>query len=135
VAWPTNKRLLKVSTEYAKQRSQFGNPIATYQAIQWKLADMATDLFAAENMVYKTAWMRDHGLDTRKEAAMTRLFCTEMVNRAADEAIQIHGGAGCLKETNLERVYRAVRILTILEGTSEMQRLTIARGVLKQQQW
>jgi acyl-CoA dehydrogenase len=129
------RRLLKVSAEYAKQRSQFGNPIATYQAVQFKLADMATELFAAENMIYRTAWMRDQGMDIRKEAACTKLYCSEMVNRAAYEAIQIHGGAGCLQETNVERVYRAVRVLTILEGTSEMQRLTIARRLLKEERW
>jgi alkylation response protein AidB-like acyl-CoA dehydrogenase len=131
----TARRLLKMSAEYAKQRSQFGNAIATYQAIQFKLADMATELFAAENMVYRTAWMRDQGMDIRKEAAMTKLYCSEMVNRAAYEAIQIHGGAGCLRETNVERVYRAVRVLTIIEGTSEMQRLTIARRLLKEERW
>jgi alkylation response protein AidB-like acyl-CoA dehydrogenase len=129
------RRLLKMSAEYAKQRSQFGNPIATYQAIQCKLADMATELFAGENMVCRTAWMRDQGMDIRKEAAITKLYCSEMVNRAAYEAIQIHGGVGCLRETNVERVYRAVRILTILEGTSEMQRLTIARRLLKEERW
>ncbi len=129
------RRLLRMSAEYAKQRSQFGNSIATYQAIQFKLADMATELFAAENMVHRTAWMRDQGMDIRKEAAMTKLYCSEMVNRAAYEAIQIHGGAGCLRETNLERVYRAVRPFTIVEGTSEMQRLTIARRLLKEERW
>jgi acyl-CoA dehydrogenase len=127
------RRLLKMSAEYAKQRSQFGSPIATYQAIQFKLADMATELFAGENMVYRTAWMRDQGMDIRKEAAMTKLYCSEMVNRAAYEAIQIHGGVGCLRETNVERVYRAVRPFTIVEGTSEMQRLTIARRLLKEE--
>jgi alkylation response protein AidB-like acyl-CoA dehydrogenase len=129
------RRLLKMSAEYAKQRSQFGNPIATYQAIQFKLADMATELFAAENMVCRTAWMRDQGMDIRKEAAITKLYCSEMVNRAAYEAIQIHGGVGCLQETNVERVYRAARVFTILEGTSEMQRLTIARRLLKEERW
>jgi acyl-CoA dehydrogenase len=125
------RRLLAMSADYAKQRRQFGNPIAAYQAIQCKLADIATALFAAEGMVYRTASMRDRGLDIRKEAAMTKLYSTEMVNRAAYEAIQIHGGIGCLKETNVERVYRMVRIFTILEGTSEMQRLTIASRLLK----
>jgi alkylation response protein AidB-like acyl-CoA dehydrogenase len=129
------RRLLKMSAQYAKQRTQFGSPIATYQAIQCKLADMATELFAAENMVCRAAWMRDQGMDIRKEAAMTKLYCSEMVNRAAYEAIQIHGGVGCLQETNVERVYRAVRVLTILEGTSEMQRLTIARRLLKEERW
>ena len=129
------RRLIKLSAEYAKQRVQFGSPIASYQAIQLKLADMATELFAAENMVLRTAWMKDQGMDIRKEAAMTKLYCSEMVNRAAYEAIQIHGGVGCLRETNVERVYRMVRIFTILEGTSEMQRLTIARRLLKEERW
>jgi alkylation response protein AidB-like acyl-CoA dehydrogenase len=129
------RRLLKMSAEYAKRRSQFGNPIATYEAIQFKLADMATELFAAENMICRTAWMRDQGMDIRKEAAMTKLYCSEMVNRAAYEAIQIHGGVGCLRETNVERVYRSVRPFTIVEGTSEMQRRTIARRLLKEERW
>jgi alkylation response protein AidB-like acyl-CoA dehydrogenase len=127
------RRLLKMSAEYAKQRRQFGSPIATCQAVQLKLADMATELFAAENMVCRTAWMQDQGMDIRKEAAMTKLYCSEMVNRAAYEAIQIHGGVGCLQETNVERVYRAVRPFTIVEGTSEMQRRTIAGRVLKEE--
>jgi len=131
----TARRLLKMSAEYAKRRSQFGNPIATYEAIQFKLADMATELFAAENMVYRTAWMRDQGMDIRKEAAITKLYCSEMVNRAAYEAIQIHGGVGCLRETNVERVYRSVRPFTIVEGTSEMQRRTIAGRLLKEERW
>jgi alkylation response protein AidB-like acyl-CoA dehydrogenase len=125
------RRMLARSAAYAKQRTQFGSPLASFQAIQLKLADMATELFAAENMVMRTAAMREQGLDIRKEAAMTKLYCSEMVNRAAYEAIQIHGGAGCLRETNIERAYRMVRVLTILEGTSEMQRLTIAKRVLK----
>ncbi len=125
------RRLLKMSADYARQRRQFGSPIAEQQAIQWKLADMATELFAAENMVLKTAWMADQKMDVRKEAAMTKLYCSELVNRVAYEAIQIHGGAGCLRETNIERVYRQVRVLTIVEGTSEMQRRSIARRLLK----
>lgn len=129
------KRLLKMSTDYAKQRRQFGNSIATYQAVQIKLADMATELFAAENMVHRTAWMRDQGLNIQKEAAMTKLYCSEMVNRAAYEAIQIHGGIGCLREANVERVYRAVRPFTIVEGTSEIQRRTIAGRLLKEERW
>lgn len=126
------RRLLEKSATYAKGRSQFGAPISTYQAVQLKLADMATELYAAESMVMRTAGMRDRGQDIRKEAAATKLYCTEMVNRAAYDAIQLHGGVGCLREGNVERVYRAVRILTILEGTSDMQRLTIAGRVLKE---
>ena len=129
------RRAFKMSAEYAKRRSQFGNPVATYQAIQFKLADMATELFAAENMVHRAAWMQDQGMDIRKEAAMTKLYCSEMVNRVAYEAIQIHGGVGCLRETNVERVYRVARPFTIVEGTSEIQRLTIARRLLKEERW
>jgi len=127
------RRLLERSAGYATMRRQFGGPIATRQAIQWKLADTATELYAAENMVLRTAWLRDQGADIRKEAAMTKLYCSELVNRAAYDAIQVHGGIGCLAETNLERVYRMVRIFTILEGTSELQRVTIAQRVLKEQ--
>ena len=126
------RRLIARSAAYAKQRVQFGAAIASQQAIQLKLADMATELYAAECMVGRTARMRDDGADIRKSAAMTKLYCSEMVNRAAFEAIQIHGGAGCLRETGIERAYRMVRVLTILEGTSEMQRLTIARRLLKE---
>jgi alkylation response protein AidB-like acyl-CoA dehydrogenase len=125
------RRVLARSAAYARQRVQSGNAIASYQAVQLKLADMATELYVAESMIARTAAMRDQGLDIRTEAAMTKLYCSEMVNRAAYEAIQIHGGAGCLRETGVERAYRMVRVLTILEGTSEMQRLTIARRVLK----
>jgi alkylation response protein AidB-like acyl-CoA dehydrogenase len=126
------RRLLARSAGYASHRTQFGAPIASFQAIQLKLADMATELYAAESMVERSAAMKDGGMDIRKVAAMTKLFASEMVNRQAYEAIQIHGGAGCLKEVGIERVYRMVRILPILEGTSEMQRLTIAERVLKE---
>jgi alkylation response protein AidB-like acyl-CoA dehydrogenase len=126
------RRLLERSASYAKGREQFGAPIASYQAVQLKLADMAAELFAAESMVMRTAGMRDRGCDIRKEASITKVYCTEMVNRAAYEAVQIHGGVGCLREAGIERVYRMVRILTILEGTSEIQRLTVARRVLKE---
>ena len=126
------RRLLERSASYAKSRHQFGSPISSFQAVQLKLADMATELYAAESMVMRTAEMRDRGQDIRKEASATKLYCTEMVNRAAYDTIQLHGGIGCLRETNVERVYRMVRIYTILEGTSDMQRLTIAGRVLKE---
>jgi alkylation response protein AidB-like acyl-CoA dehydrogenase len=124
--------LLRRSTTFSLQRVQFGSPIASFQAIQLKLADMATELAAAESLVERAARAKDRGEDTRKLSAMTKLFCAEMVNRHAYEAVQVHGGAGCLEETGVERIYRMVRILTILEGTSEMQRLTIAERVLKE---
>ncbi|MCE7929513.1 MAG: acyl-CoA dehydrogenase family protein [Dehalococcoidia bacterium] len=126
------RRALARSAGYAASRQQFGQPIASFQAIQLKLADMATELYAAELMVERTAAMLDQGLDIRKEGAMTKLFCSEMVNRAAYEAIQVHGGIGCLAETGIERIYRMVRIFTILEGTSEMQRVTIAGRLMRE---
>jgi len=124
------ERLLKASTEYAKQRVQFGKPIATKQAIQWMLADIATELYAARNMVYNTAWRLDQGEAVIKEMAMCKLYATELVNRAADVAVQIHGGMGYMKELPIERVYRGVRALRIVEGTSEIQRFIIARSLL-----
>ncbi len=126
------RRALARSAAYAARRQQFGQPIASFQAIQLKLADMATELFAGELMVERTAAMLDQGLDIRKEGAMTKLYCSEMVNRAAYEAIQVHGGVGCLAETGIERIYRMVRIFTILEGTSEMQRVTIAGRLMRE---
>lgn len=126
------RRALARSAAYAMQRTQFGAPIASFQAIQLKLADMATELYAAESIVERSAWMKDEGQDIRQVSAMTKLYASELVNRHAYEAVQIHGGVGCLEETGIERIYRMVRILTILEGTSEMMRLTVADRLLKQ---
>lgn len=126
------RRALSRSAAYAATRTQFGARIVSFQAIQLKLADMATELYAAESMVERSAWMKDQGQDIRKVSAMTKLYASEMVNRHAYEAVQIHGGVGCLKETGVERIYRMVRILTILEGTSEMMKLTVTDRLLKQ---
>ncbi|MBI4831436.1 MAG: acyl-CoA dehydrogenase family protein [Candidatus Lindowbacteria bacterium] len=126
------EKLLKASIEYAKQRVQFGKPIATRQAIQWMLADTATELYAARNMVYHTAWRIDQGEMMVKEIAMSKLYATELVNRAADVAVQVHGGMGYMKELPIERVYRGVRALRIVEGTSEIQRFIIARSLLQE---
>jgi acyl-CoA dehydrogenase len=126
------EKLLKASTEYAKQRVQFGKPIASKQAIQWMLADIATELFAARTMVYSTAWRIDQGEMAIKEMAMCKLYATELVNRAADAAMQIHGGMGYMKDCPIERVYRGVRALRIVEGTSEIQRFIIARALLQE---
>ena len=92
---------------------------------------MATEIYAARNMIYNAAWMADQGKAVIKEAAMAKVFSTEMVNRVAYEALQIHGGMGYMKEMGIERMYRDVRVLTIYEGTSEIQRLTIARQLLR----
>jgi acyl-CoA dehydrogenase len=124
------EKLLNASVDYAKQRVQFGKPIATKQAVQWMLADIATELFAARSMVYNTAWRIDQGEMAVKEMAMCKLYATELVNRAADVAVQIHGGMGYMKELPIERVYRGVRALRIVEGTSEIQRFIIARSLM-----
>jgi acyl-CoA dehydrogenase len=126
------KYLLGRSTEYAKQRETFGRPIADRQAIQWMLAEMATDLYAARSMVYHAAWKCDEGDPIIQESSMCKLFATEMVNRVADHAVQIHGGMGWMRELDIERYYRLVRMLRIVEGTSEIQKMIIARTLLAQ---
>jgi acyl-CoA dehydrogenase len=125
--------LLELSVKYAKQRVQFGRPIAEFQAIQFMLAEMATNIYAARQMVYHAAWLRDQrGTSVIKEASMVKLFCTEMVNRVADMALQIHGGMGYMKDYPIERFYRDVRLMRIYEGTSEIQKIVIARELLKE---
>jgi alkylation response protein AidB-like acyl-CoA dehydrogenase len=123
--------LLDRCIAHARSRSQFGRPIGTFQAIQLQLANMATELFAGERMALHVAEQVDAGADIRTEAAMTKLYCTEMVNRAAATAVQVHGAAGCLREGEIESIYRQVRVLTIVEGTSDIQRLAIARALLR----
>ena len=121
---------LDASVAYAREREQFGKPIAKFQAIQWKVADMATDIEAARLMIYRAARLRDRGEPHTSEAAMAKLFASEMSNRAAREAVQIHGGAGYLKDFPVERFYRDARITEIYEGTSEVQRIVISRALL-----
>lgn len=118
------------ATQYAKQRVQFGQPIAKFQAIQWMIADMATEIDAARMMIYRAAAMKDAGVRFTKEAAMAKLFASEVAERAAFKAVQIHGGYGYSREYPVERIYRDQRLCTIGEGTSEIQRLVIARQVL-----
>lgn len=127
------QKLLELSVKYAKKRVQFGRPIAEFQAIQFMLAEMATSIYAARQMVYHAAWLRDQrGSAVVKEASMVKLFCTEMVNRVADMALQIHGGMGYMKDYPIERFYRDVRLMRIYEGTSEIQKIVIARELLKE---
>lgn len=126
------KRLLDMSTSYAKQRVQFGKPIAENQAIQWMLADMATGIYATELMVYDAAIRKDRGERLGSVASMVKVFGTEMVGKAADSALQIHGGMGYMKECRVEHFYREVRLMRIVEGTSEIQRQIIARELLKE---
>jgi alkylation response protein AidB-like acyl-CoA dehydrogenase len=115
---------------YAQERVQFGQPIARFQAIQWKIADMATEIDAARLMVYRAAALKDAGRRFTKEAAMAKLFASEVAERAAFQAVQIHGGYGYSREYPVERIYRDQRLCAIGEGTSEIQRLVIARQVL-----
>ena len=124
------RRLIELCREHAQVRVQFGKPIAEFQAIQWMLADMITELYAMKTMVYDTAWRLDQGDRNRARASMVKLFCTEAVGRIADRAVQIFGGMGYMKEGPIEAVYREVRAMRIYEGTSEIQRLIISRDVL-----
>ncbi|MDQ0158907.1 acyl-CoA dehydrogenase [Alkalibacillus salilacus] len=112
---------------YAQERQQFGQPISSFQAIQFKLADMATEIELARNIVLKAAWLKDQGKPFSKEAAMAKLTATETAFRAANQAIQIHGGYGYMREYEVERYLRDAKLLEIGEGTSEIQRLVIAR--------
>jgi alkylation response protein AidB-like acyl-CoA dehydrogenase len=118
------------SLKYAHQRETFGKPIAHHQAIQWMLADAATEIQAARFMVYYAATLKGAGKPYTKEAAMAKLFATEVSERVCRNAIQIHGGYGYSSEFHVERIYRDTRLMTIGEGTSEIQRLVIARHIL-----
>ncbi len=122
---------LDASIKYARERRQFGKPIGEFQAIQWKLANMATDIEAARYLVLRAARLRDEGKPHVVEASMAKLFAADMVNRHATEAIQIHGGVGYVKEFGVERYFRDAKITEIYEGTSEIQRMVIARNLLK----
>ena len=112
---------------YAKERRQFGQPIAKFQAVQFRLADMATEIEAGRALVYKAAWLKDQGRPFAREAAMAKLYTGELSNRAVDWALQIHGGYGFMDEFPISRLYRDQKILEIGEGTNEVQRMVIAR--------
>jgi len=118
------------AVNYARERKAFGKPIAEQQAIQWMLADAATEIEIARTMLYKAAWFKEQGRNYNKEAAIAKMFATEMAERVCRNAIQIHGGYGYSSEYPVERIYRDARLMTIGEGTSEIQRLVIARHVL-----
>ncbi|MFX0173913.1 MAG: acyl-CoA dehydrogenase family protein [Candidatus Hodarchaeota archaeon] len=120
----------ELALEYAKQRKAFGKPIARFQANAFKLADMAVEIEAARNLLYKATWFFDQGRDEYKKlAAMAKLYCSEISKRVVHQAVQIHGGYGLMKEYPVERFYRDQRLLEIGEGTSEIQRLVIARKI------
>ena len=122
---------LDASIAYAKERVQFGKPLAALQAIQWMIADMATDIDAARLLVYRAAWMKDQGLPYGTAASMAKLFASETSTRVADRAIQIHGGYGYTESYPVERAYRDAKITELYEGTSEVQRLVIAGSLLR----
>jgi alkylation response protein AidB-like acyl-CoA dehydrogenase len=119
-----------VAREYALERRQFGKRIAEFQAIQWKLADMATEIDAARLLVYRAAWLKQEGRLHTEAGAKAKLFASELARRQTAEAIQVLGGYGYTKEFPVERYYRDAKITEIYEGTSEIQRLVIARSIL-----
>ncbi|HLG22367.1 MAG TPA: acyl-CoA dehydrogenase [Candidatus Manganitrophaceae bacterium] len=122
---------LEESIAYAKERKQFGRPIADYQAIQWMIADMQTEIDAARLLTHRAAWRRSRGEAVTAAAAQAKLFASEAANRAAYKAVQIFGGYGFIKDFPVERFYRDARITTLYEGTSEIQRMVIARNLLQ----
>lgn len=123
---------LEEATRYAQERESFNVPISEHQGIQWMLADMATEVEAARLLVYRAAWLKGQKLRFTKQAAMAKLFASEAAERAAFKALQIHGSYGYSQEYPVERIYRDQRLMTIGEGTSEIQRIVIARQVLRE---
>jgi alkylation response protein AidB-like acyl-CoA dehydrogenase len=121
---------LDEAIQYAKNRRQFGRPINSFQAIQWMIADSATEIEAAHRLTLHAADLKDQGLPFTKEASMAKLFSSEMANRVAYKTLQIHGGYGYMKEYKIERLYRDARVTSIYEGTSEVQRIVVAREVM-----
>lgn len=119
----------ELALNYAHERKQFGKPIVKFQVNAFKLADMATKIELARNLLYKACWLKDNKKPYSKEAAMSKLYCSEIAREVADEAVQIHGGYGLMKDYDIERFYRDQRLLQIGEGTSEIQRLVISRHI------
>src|SRR5579884_2047128 len=120
----------EAALKYSKERKQFGRPISDFQAIQWKLTDMATEIDAARLLTLRAASMKDAGLKTTQESSMAKLYASEVAVRCANEGVQIHGGYGFIKDYPAEKFYRDVKLCTIGEGTSEIQRMVIARQLL-----
>ena len=125
------QRLIQDCVAYANDRKQFGQPLSSFQLVQAMIADSKTEALAARALVLETARMRDRDENTTLEAASAKLFASEMVGRVADRAVQIHGGAGYIADYGIERFYRDVRLFRIYEGSSEIQKLVIARETLK----
>jgi alkylation response protein AidB-like acyl-CoA dehydrogenase len=122
---------LDASVKYAKKREQFGQTISKFQGLRWMMADMATEIEAARQLMLSAASMKDRGENYTAQASMAKLFASEMVNRVTSQAIQIHGGYGFTKDYPVERFYRDARVFTIYEGTSQIQRIVISNHVLK----
>jgi len=122
---------LDESVRYSKEREQFGKPIARLQAIQWMLAEMATGIEAARQLVYYSAWLKDQKMPFTKEASMAKLYASKVAKESVDKAVQIHGGYGYIRDYPVERMYRDAKITEIYEGTSEIQRLVIAGQLLR----
>jgi acyl-CoA dehydrogenase len=125
------ERCLQMAIDYSKQRTTFGTPLSKRQAIQWMLADSATEIHATRLMVYHAAWKVDQGEDARQEFSFVKLYSADMVGRVVDRCLQIHGGLGFSKDMVFERYYRSVRCLRIIDGTPEIQRFIIARNLLR----
>lgn len=121
---------LDEAVKYAKQRKAFGKAIGEFQAIQWMIADMETEIEAARGLVYHAAWLKDSGGKTGAAASKAKLYASEMVNRVVYKAVQVHGSVGYSRETDVERMYRDARVISIYEGTSEVQRMIVARELL-----
>jgi len=119
----------EAALKYAQKREQFGKPISKYQAIAFKLADAAIEIECARNLLYKACWLKDNKRPFQKEAAMAKVYCSELMGRVANNAVQIHGGYGLMKDYSVERFYRDQKLLDIGEGTSEVQRLVISRYI------
>ncbi|UCF95673.1 MAG: acyl-CoA dehydrogenase family protein [Desulfobacterales bacterium] len=119
----------EAALKYAKERHQFGQPISKFQAVAFKLADCALEIECARNLLYKACWLKDRNRAFEKEAAMAKLYCSELMGRVANHAVQIHGGYGLMKDYNVERFYRDQKLLDIGEGTSEVQRIVISRYI------
>jgi alkylation response protein AidB-like acyl-CoA dehydrogenase len=131
-AYGIGRAALQAATAYARERRAFGHAIGDFQAIQWQLADSATELEAARLLVLRAAWLKEHGRPFTREASMAKVYTTEAAFRACDRALQVHGGNGYVREYDVERHLRDVRVTRIYEGTSEVQRLVIARTLLRE---
>jgi alkylation response protein AidB-like acyl-CoA dehydrogenase len=123
----------ELAVKYSKEREAFGKPISQHQAIAFKLADMATDIEASKLLVYRSAWLKDQGMDYNMASSMAKVFASETAMKHTVEAVQIHGGYGFVKEYHVERLMRDAKITQIYEGTSEVQRIVISRSILKGQ--